>query len=126
MNACHLYKQWLKGFSAMCNASMTALHMINDDGSQLLSRAARESPDLWRDWTQEIPWPMSIGAGVCGEAVVFGQVAVTLSLEDYKFGGVREVARAVGIGAMWAVPILCDNDQVLGTVAAFHTDAVKA
>lgn len=122
MNVHHAWGQFLNELSFMCDASMSSLHLASDDCTRLVLKSSYGLPDLWQDWIQELPWRRGIGAGVWGEAVVSRRIAIAPSLDDLKFDGFREVALAVGIRAMWALPILCNKQRVLGAMAVLYVE----
>lgn len=114
------YGPLLNEVTAVCGTTMGALHLTADGGDKLVLVAARGLHELWQDWIREIPIRTGIGAGVYGEAAVTKRIAIAPALEDSKFDGFRRIARAVGIGAAWSMPLLSYEGRVLGTLTTMY------
>src|SRR5690625_7152212 len=104
-----------------CGAPMGAIHVVDRSANKLNLVAGEGLPELWRDWTAEIPLRTGIGAGVFGEAAVLRRLAFAPSLDDPKFDGFREVARFDGIGAAWSMPFGGKGQQLCGTLTMLYT-----
>lgn len=123
METDQLYKRLLHDVISVCGTTMGALYLTSADGRTLVLHTDEGLDELWREWTREIPIRTGIGAGVCGEAVALRQVSIAPALEDSKFEGFRRVARMVGIGAAWSMPLLSLDGCALGSLTVLYDGA---
>jgi signal transduction histidine kinase len=95
---------------------MSAVFLVDSDGSRLTLAAGPNLPDEWRRATRSLPLTPTTTA--CGAAVSRrAQVIVSDVSTDPLFEIFREVARTAAIGAVWSTPFYAEDRRVLGTFA---------
>src|SRR5687768_8491232 len=82
---------------------MSAVFLVDGDGTRLTQAAGPHLPEEWRRATISLLLTPSMTS--CGAAVTLGkQVIVPDVISDPLFQVFREPARAAGIGAAWSTP----------------------
>src|ERR1700730_5392080 len=96
---------------------MSAVFLVDADGTRLTRIAGPHLPDAWRRATSSFPLTPTT-SGACGAAVSRReQVIVSDAIADPLFESFQEAARAAGIGAAWSTPFYANDRRVLGTFA---------
>jgi PAS domain S-box-containing protein len=96
---------------------MSAVFLVDADGTRLTQAAGPHLPDEWRRATASVPVTPA-RSGSCGAAVSRReQVVVPDVLTDPTFEPFREIARVAGVGAVWSTPFYARDRRVLGTFA---------
>jgi two-component system NarL family sensor kinase len=96
---------------------MSAVFLVDTDGTRLTRIAGPHLPDAWRRATSSFPLTPTT-SGACGAAVSRReQVIVSDVIADPLFESFQEAARAAGIGAAWSTPFYANDRRVLGTFA---------
>lgn len=104
------------------SALMSAVFLVDGDGTRLTQAAGPHLPEEWRRAT--ISLLLTPAMTSCGAAVTLGeQVIVPDVISDPLFQVFREPARAAGIGAAWSTPFYARDRRVLGTFAVFSPAA---
>src|SRR5712692_3538980 len=95
---------------------MSAVFLVDGDGTRLTQVAGPHLPGEWRRATSSLPLTATMTS--CGAAVSRrAQVIVSDVISDPLFEPFREAARAAGIGAAWSTPFYAKEGRVLGTFA---------
>ena len=94
--------------------------LLLDEEKRLRVYAA---PSLPREFNEEVDGlPIGPSVGSCGSAAYRGEtVIVTDIMENLLWKDYRELGARFGLRACWSVPIFSESDQVLGTLAIYHT-----
>lgn len=95
--------------------------LLNADGVTVQSAAG---PSMPRDYLAALNGlPIGPAAGSCGTAMYRKQtVIVSDILSDPLWAPYRNAAAHYGLRACWSVPILLDQDTVLGSFAMYYPD----
>src|SRR5688572_7144294 len=95
---------------------ISAVFLVDRDGTHLTQAAGPHLPDKWRRATSSLPVKptfTSCGAAVCRRE----QVIVSDVVNDPLFETLRDLACSSGIGAVWSTPFSAKDGRVLGTFA---------
>ena len=96
---------------------MSAVFLVDGDGTRLTRIAGPHLPDAWRRATRSFPL-IPTASGACGAAVSRReQVIVSNVIADPLFESFQEAARVAAIGAAWSTPFYAKDRRVLGTFA---------
>ncbi|MGD9943788.1 MAG: EAL domain-containing protein [Burkholderiaceae bacterium] len=112
---CHVAEELLAG------ASCSILRLTADDAHLSLA-AAPTLPDEFKRGLDRLP--IGANAGSCGTAAWRRQnVIVSNAHTDPLWDGLRDLPARFGFRACWSVPIIADDDELLGTLGIYFRDA---
>jgi PAS domain S-box-containing protein len=106
----------------LLNSRLNSLRLLDESRRCLVRRAALGLPTEYLTVRREIPLegPQS---GVCGLCARTGDVVIVEDTQvDPVTAPIREVLKAHGIAAAWAVPLIGRDDRVLGTFTTYYHD----
>ena len=106
---------------AQLNGGHCTVMLLNPDGITVQSGAG---PSMPRDYMAALNGlPIGPAAGSCGTAMHRRQtVVVSDILNDPLWAPYSEVAAHYGLRACWSMPILLDEDIVLGSFAMYYSE----
>jgi PAS domain S-box-containing protein len=106
---------------AQLNGGLCTVMLLNPDGVTVQSGAG---PSMPRDYMEALNGlPIGPAAGSCGTAMHRKQtVVVSDILNDPLWAPYRDVAAHYGLRACWSMPILLDEDTVLGSFAMYYKE----
>jgi len=96
---------------------MSALFLLDADGTRLTQYAGPHLPEVWRQATKSVPLT---AAGSCGTAVRHRERVIVPEISvDPTYEAFRELARVAGMAAVWSTPLYANDHRVLGTFAVY-------
>jgi PAS domain S-box-containing protein len=111
---------FLAGLEKTYADKVCSVVMLNDDKETILHLS---SPGLPNEFASAING-VKIGPGVasCGTAIYRKETVISIDVEtDPLWDGYRTYARKFGIRSCWSFPILNAGNEVLATIAVYHT-----
>ena len=97
-----------------------AIMLLDESGRHLVHGAAARLPEFYLQEVNGIA--ITPSAGSCGAAAATKQLVVVEDIETHPYwDDFREVARRAGLRACWSQPILSPDNDVLGTMALYHS-----
>ncbi len=100
-------------------AMLCSVMLLDEEGRHLRHVAAPSLPEAFNRAADGLP--IGPGMGSCGTAAFLGERVVVEDVEhDPLWADFRALARAHGLRAAWAQPVLTSTRGVLGTVTAHY------
>jgi len=101
--------------------AMCSIHLMDNEGENLLSGAAPSLPDFFKEAINDIEIGMSVGS--CGTAAFLGERVVAEDIASHPYWeNFKDLAASADLGSCWSEPILATSGAVLGTFAIYRRE----
>jgi GAF domain-containing protein len=99
--------------------------LLDDEGKYFVEGVAPSLPDFYNEAIKGVE--IGIGVGSCGTAAFTGKPVIVEDIATHPYWTpYKELAARAGLGACWSQPILSSLNQVLGTFAIYHREAIAS
>jgi diguanylate cyclase (GGDEF)-like protein/PAS domain S-box-containing protein len=111
------------GVERLNSAMLCSILLLDDEGKYFVDCVAPSLPHFYNEAI--IGVEIGIGVGSCGTAAFTGKPVIVEDIATHPYWTpYKELAARAGLGACWSQPILSSLNQVLGTFAIYHREAI--
>lgn len=112
------------GIEKIHPAMLCSILLVDSDGRRLGHGIAPSLPDDYNAAIDGIE--IGVGTGSCGTAAFLGELVVVEDISTHPYWTLYQgLAARAGLRACWSQPIRSSSDQILGTFAIYHREAVR-
>jgi diguanylate cyclase (GGDEF)-like protein/PAS domain S-box-containing protein len=113
----------VQGVEQLNSAMVCSILLLDNEGKHFIQGIAPSLPEFYNEAITGVA--IGIGVGSCGTAAFTGEPVIVEDIATHPYWTpYKELAARAGLGACWSQPILSSLNQVIGTFAIYHREAM--